>query len=132
MPLQKVVAHPLLVAQGLDQLEGRIDLGEEVRLQQALLVFGLLLGVGDDAAANAHLAALAVEHHGADRDVELGVAGRRNMADGAGIDAAGVPFDLANDLHGAHLGRAGDGATGEERAEHVPEPHVGAQLGADP
>ena len=89
------------------------------------------LGIGDDAAADAHLARAAGEHHGADRHVELGVAGRRDMADGAGIDAARTRLELADDLHGAHLGRAGDRAAGEQGAEHVLEPHVGPELGLD-
>ena len=90
MTLEQMEAEAPLPADGLDQLERRIGLGEEMRLQQALLELGVGLRIGDDARADAHLAAaVRVDEERADGDVELAVAVRRDMADGAGIDAAG-------------------------------------------
>ncbi len=88
MALEQIDAEPPLPAHGLDQLEGGVDLGEELTLEQTFLELGVGLGVGDDAGADAHLAAVRVDVERADGDVELGVAVRRDMADGAGIDAA--------------------------------------------
>ena len=41
MALEQMEADAPLPADRLDQLEGRIGLGEELRLQQALLEFGV-------------------------------------------------------------------------------------------
>ena len=41
MALEQMEAEAPLPADGLDQLEGRIGLGEEMRLEQALLEFGV-------------------------------------------------------------------------------------------
>ena len=86
---------------------------------------------GDDAAADAHLTRSPCEHDGADRDVELGVARGRDQADRAGIDAARLTLQFADDLHGANLRRAGDRAARKQRAQHVLEPHIGSELGDD-
>ena len=56
MALEQVEAVRPLAADGLDQLEGRIGLGEEMCLQQALVEFGVGVKIGDDAGADAHLA----------------------------------------------------------------------------
>ncbi len=53
------------------------------------------------------------------------------MADGSGVDAAGVGFELADDLHGADLGGAGDGAAGKHGGEDVVEGGARTQGGGD-
>src|SRR4030095_7777685 len=108
MPLEQMEAPAPLEAQRLDQLERRIRLGEELRLEQALLEFRLLLGVGNDAAADSHLTALSAQHDGADRHVELGIACWRDMANGAGVDRTRSTLEFADDLHRADLRRPRD------------------------
>ena len=55
---------------------------------------------------------------GADGDSELEVLGFwLNVADDAGVNAAGVGFELVDDLAGAFFWAAGDGAAGEHGDE---------------
>ena len=63
--------------------------------------------------------------------VEDGVAGGGDVADGSGVDAAGVALEFANDLHGANFGSPGDGAGGKEGAEDLVEGEVGAEIAGD-
>src|SRR5581483_3235750 len=56
---------------------------------------------------------------------------RREEPDGSRVDAARCLFQLRDQLHRAHLGRAGDRATGKERAKNLLEAHFVAQLGFD-
>ena len=102
-------------------------------LQAALGVHpGRRVRVVDDAAAYAHQDDPAVpEDERSDGDVEAGVARGRDEADGSGVDAAWRVFQIANDAHGADLGRARDGTAGEEAAEEVVPADVVAQFAAD-
>ncbi len=61
----------------------------------------------------------ALDRDGADRDVEAGRAVRREMADGAAIQAARALLQFADDLHRADLRRAGDRAAGKQRAHDL-------------
>ncbi len=101
--------------------------GEELGFEQALAKFLVCIGVNDDAAADAHRAIFAVELKRADGDIEDGLP-RREKADGACIDAARRFLDPGRQLHGAHLGRSGDGAAGEERTEDFLEADFRAEL----
>src|SRR5579863_1089306 len=71
-----------------------------------------------------------MEFESANGDVEYGPLSRE-VADGAGVDAARFFFQLREQLHGAYFGRAGDGAAGEERAEDVAVAYVGTQGAGD-
>ena len=72
-----------------------------------------------------------VEDEGADGYAEGGAAVGGDEADGAGVDAAGMGFELADDLHGADLGGSCDGAAGEQGGEDVVEGGAGAEGGGD-
>src|SRR5690606_7823585 len=86
--------------------------------------------VGDDAGAGAEAQRIAGNLGAADQDVEVEVAAAVQPAHGAGIGAAPDAFELGDDLHAAHLGRAGDGAAGEHRAQHPARRGVFAQAAA--
>ncbi len=64
-------------------------------------------------------------HYRADGDGGVQVAGKVEVADGAGVGAAPVALQLGDDLHGADLGRAGHRAGGEAGPQGV----VGGQIG---
>ena len=66
------------------------------------------------------------EQGGADGDGGVGVAGEVEVADAAAVQAAPGRLQLVDDLHGARLGRAGEGAGREAGGEHV---EGGAALG---
>ena len=55
----------------------------------------------------------------------------REVADGAGINAPGLRLDSGRQLHGPHLGRAGDRAAGKQRPEDLLESHLGAHFAGD-
>jgi len=117
---------------GLDELEGWRAAGEEGCLELAFAELGCGDGVCDDASADAHLYfAVGREGEGADGDAEGGVSVGREQTDAAGADGARGGFELAQDLHGAEFGSAGDGAAGEEGAEDVVGAQVGAELAGD-
>ena len=105
--------------------------GEEGGFEEALAVFGGGVGVGYDASAYSHGGVAVVEGEGADGYVECGGAIGGDVADGSGVDAAWVLFEVADDLHGADLGGSGDGAAGEEGAEDFVEGEVGADCAGD-
>ncbi len=121
----------LVVKEGFDELKGLVDAGEEASFEEgfAVLVFGD--GVGDDAAAYSHGGLAILEDERTDGDAERGGAVGGDVADGSGVDAAGMGFELADDLHGADLGGAGDGATGEEGAEEVVKGEAPGEGGRD-
>src|SRR5207244_3989548 len=75
-----------------------------------------------DAGARLHVRLAAGHDDGPDRDAEIEIAGEVEIADGPGVDASARWFQLLDDLHRAHLWRAGDGArgkTGDERIEPI-------------
>ena len=74
---------------------------------------------------------LVLDDGGADGDGGVHVAVPGQVADGAGVDAALDRLQLVDDLHGADLGRAGDGAGGEGGAQHVEGVQSRAQFADD-
>ncbi len=111
---------------GFDELEVVGGVGEEGGFEEALAVLGCGVGVGYYASAYSHGGVAVVEGEGADGYVERGVAVGGDVADGSGVDAARVLFEVADDLHGADFWGSGDGAAGEEGAEDFVEGEVGA------
>ena len=105
---------------------------EGAELVQALLVLVRRIGVGGDAAARLEIGDAVAQDERADRDarVELTLL-REHIADGAGVDAPPVTFELGDDLHRAHLRRAGDGAGREARAQQLEGRAALAQLTDD-
>src|SRR5262249_59490048 len=57
--------------------------------------------------------ALPICHQRADRDAGIEVAGVIEIQDRAAVDSAARRLQILDDLHGAHLGRAGEGARRE-------------------
>ena len=53
------------------------------------------------------------------------------VADRAAVNAAAFAFEFRDDLHGAHLRRAGKGASGERRTEEVKRVLLGGELTFD-
>ena len=121
----------LVEEEGFDELEGEVGSGEEAGFEEGFAVFVGGDGVGDDATAYAHVGLVVVKDEGADGYAEGGGAVGSDVADGTGVDAAGVGFELADDLHSADLGSSGDGAAGEEGGEDVVEGGAGAEGGGD-
>ena len=76
-----------------------------------ILAFGSR--VGDDAAAGLDIRFSVLEQHGAQGDAGVVVAVEAEVTDGAGVGAAFAFFEFVEDLHGADLGRAGDGSSGK-------------------
>lgn len=113
------------------QLKCFLAAGEKFRFEEALGEFVVGAGIDDDAAAEAHGAAVAFKHDGANGDAEDGLAGGGKETDGAGVDAARGGFEFLNDLEGAVFGGAGDGAGGKEAGEDVGKPHLGAKAAGD-
>ncbi len=56
------------------------------------------------------------------------VSWREKKPMGAGVDAARTLLKLRNQLHGADLWRASDGAAGKQRAEDVLKSGFGAEI----
>ena len=73
--------------------------------------------VGDDAGAGSDENFFAFHHDGADDDAGVEIAVVAEVADGAGVKAALLRLQLADNLHGADFRRAGNGAGGESRDE---------------
>jgi len=94
-----------------------------------MLIFGD--GVGDDASSYSHVGLAVAKDEGADGYVEGGGAVGGDVADGSGVDTAGMGLELADDLHGADLGCAGDGAAGKHGGEDVVEGKARAEGSGD-
>src|SRR5438132_11708418 len=101
--------------------EGETERG---RLEPRLGEFALGVRVGDDAATGVVANDAARYNRRPDGEAELEVATRVEEAEGAGVRAARDRLELADDFHGAHLGRAGDRAAREGRAQKLGETHV--------
>ena len=97
----------------------RSPLSIAARLVERLLILELGVGVGDDAGAGVDEDFFAFHHDGADDDAGVQIAIVAEIADGAGVKAALLRFQLADDLHGANLRRAGNRAGGEGRDEQI-------------
>ena len=134
--LHAVVIH----AHGLEQFEVVVQARQKARFQLALGVFIVGLAVVDDAGPHAHFGGahavmFGLQRDGTDRHRHAKVAdghavGRRvKPADRPRINPARRAFQLADDFHGAALGRAGDRAARVEGGEDVGQRHVRAQAG---
>src|ERR1700682_2447768 len=88
-------------------------------LEQAFAVFLHRFRIGNNPSPHTHLGSATLEHQGANGHVENGRAPGRNKNDGSGIDAARIPLYFSDDLHGANLGSAGNGATGKHAPKDV-------------
>src|SRR5207253_1003733 len=75
--------------------------------------------IGDDAGAGLDVKLAVLPDDGAQGDASVHVAGEVDVADGAAVGSAARRLDLVDDLHGADLGRAADGADRETHAEGV-------------
>src|SRR5687767_4590646 len=99
----------LLQAQGFQQA---------ARLGPGFIKFALGNGIGHDARPCAEYDVGAALNGGGylratDQDIQIQVAVAVEPAEGAGIGAARLAFQLGDDLHAAHLGASGDGAAGK-------------------
>src|SRR5207342_281447 len=56
--------------------------------------------------------------------VEVHVAVAIEIAEGTGVRAATLAFELGDDLHAAHFRTAGDGTAGKYRADHLARCHA--------
>ena len=83
------------------------------------MVFAFGCGVGDDAAAGLDEGFAVLEQDGAEGDAGVVVAVEAEVADGARVRAAFAFFEFVEDLHGADLGRSGDGSGGECGAHDI-------------
>ena len=76
-----------------------------------------------------------VDRDGADGDAGVEVPVEAQVAHGAGVEPPPLRLQLADDLHGPHLGRTGDRPRGEAGAEQVegglPPRHLGLDVGDD-
>src|SRR5204863_7727336 len=92
---------------------------QRARLVERLLPLAVGRRVVDDAAAGLRIEDAALDDSGAQRDRGVHVVLEREVADRAGVNAAAGGLELVDDLHRAHLGRAGHGARRERGAQHV-------------
>jgi hypothetical protein len=75
--------------------------------------------VGDDAGTGLHVRGAVLEDDGPDGDAGVEVAGEVDVADGARVGPAAGRLEVVDDLHRPDLRRAGHGARGEDRPQHV-------------
>ena len=88
--------------------------------------------VGHDAAAGAHPDPLAAQLERPDRHVQLEARHRARVADRAGVRLAAAGLELGDHAHRLDLGRAGDRAGREARAQQVGVARVLAQRARAP
>ena len=100
-------------------------------LDENLLPLLLRIRQPGDGAARAVGGDPSLNDNGADDDGEIHRARRIDIADRAGVDAARLALELAEDLHGALLWGARHGAAGEGGAEGVDRRFAGEELGGD-
>ena len=113
-------------------LAGQLDGAEDrLRLVDRLVVLVGRLGVGDGAAARLDVDLAVLDDDGADVDRGVEVAVPGEVADRAAVGAALDRLQLVDDLHRPHLGRAGERAGGQRRAQHVHRPDPLAQRARD-
>src|SRR5258708_10061007 len=101
---------------------------QRARLQHALVVLRLEVGVGHHADAGLDIQDVVLDQGGAQHDAGVHRAVGGEVAGAAGIDAAAYRLDLVDDFHGAHLGRARQrarreaGLEGIDRVQPLPAP----------
>ena len=99
---------------------------------QGLLVFGLGIGVEDDAAACGKMEHAAGDDGRADGDGQIHRVVKTDIADAAAVQVAAARFQFVDDLHGAHLGTAGDGAARKGGLDQIHAVFVRFQFPLDP
>ena len=95
------------------------------------LKFGFGDRIVDPAAAGLDVGFAVLEHGGADGDAAVEIAVKTEVADRAAVGAAGGLLKFADDLHGADLRRAGEGAGGKGGAQEIVGGLVRAKLTGD-
>src|SRR5690554_2557173 len=88
-------------------------------LVQGFLVLRYDIGVGYQAATAPEVEPLAVRHGGAYGDGGVHLATYVDIAQATAVRPSAAGFEFFNDLHGAHLGCAGDRAAGKGGGEQV-------------
>src|SRR5271166_2120658 len=101
---------------GLGNLYG---LHEHARLVHGFLVLVARDTVVNDTAAGLNVGGLALDDQGSQGDAGVHVACEVDVADGPGVRTALGGFHLVDDLHGTHLGGAGDGTRRQAGAQGV-------------
>src|SRR5215471_20084361 len=92
-------------------------------------VAGVAVGDHADARLHDHLAVL--DDGGAQHDAGVHAAVAREIAGGATVQVAALGLELVDDLHGAHLGSAGERAGGEARYQRVERTVARVELALD-
>src|SRR6185437_15230879 len=100
-------------------------------LVDALDVLLLRDRIGDHAGADLDLSHAAAQDDGTDEDAGAEIALVIEVEDAAAVGAAAGGFELLDDLHGADLGRTGEGAGGKTGGQGVEAVAAGAEQGAD-
>ena len=98
----------------LDRVEPLQGVAQQLTLQHRLVEFTCRVRERDDRAASPYGGVAAVEHDGADNDVEVDSPVQRKVTDGSGVDPPRARFERVDDLHRANLGCAGHRAAREE------------------
>src|ERR687891_2403177 len=103
MTSTRIGLRPLRLPRGeLDRLEDRS------RLADALVVLALGLCVDDGPAARLNVDLSVLDHHCADVDGGVEVAGEAQIADRSTVGAALMRLELVDDLHRTDLRRPGE------------------------
>ena len=92
------------------------------RFVDGFLIFALWDGIGDDATTGLNVGAAIFCDQSAQRDAGIEIAGKIEIKNGPGVNAAAGGLKFVNDLHGANFWRAGNGPgrkAGHERVETV-------------
>ncbi len=95
--MERAAQEPAIgfVPEGLDERKRRPAFAEELRLEQALVVLSVRVGVRDDAATDTERAFVPFDRQRPDGDVERGAAVGREASDRTAIEAARRLFQLA-------------------------------------
>ena len=114
------------------ELPGPLDGFEHAcRFVDCFLILRGRITVSDDACSSLDIRFAVLEDAGAESDAAIEVAIKAEVADGACVGATFAFFETADDFHGADLGGAADGASGEGGAHDVVGGAVRVELAAD-
>src|SRR4029077_1138418 len=86
---------------------------ESAGFGQGFVVFGGTNRVSDDASTGVEVSRAIFANGGANGDAELAFAVEAEIAEGAGVRAAGDRFEFVDDFHCAEFGRAGNASARE-------------------
>lgn len=104
---------------------------ESAGFGEGFVVFGGRYGVSDDAGAGVEVSRAVFADGGANGDAELAFAVEAEIAEGAGIRAAGNRFEFVDDFHRAEFGRAGNAAAREAGRKRREMRDAGTQAAFD-